>query len=153
EPSGPLVPPVVPLLLDLVTPWQPSVLVIGGPLPALEAAALGEAGCTLETVYSFSAALQRMHLATWNVLVLAPTLQSEGDGVRFVRNFKRADPKLLPPSVADLIPRYAGTPFVIMPVEHSTEYAVFRTRNRWEMADATQTPLAYAILRLRSSTS
>lgn len=106
---------VAPLALDLAFPWNPSVLVIGARLPASDAHTLLEQGCDVQTVYTFREALLRMHVATWNVVVVAPTVASSGDGVRFVRAFKRAPAAMLPPSVAGLVPRYARVPFVIMP--------------------------------------
>jgi hypothetical protein len=65
-------------------------------------------------------------------------------------SFKRALASAMPPSIADLIPRYKDTPFVIMPIANSSEYAVFRTSTHWELADAAVSPISRAILRSRS---
>lgn len=142
--------PVVPIVLDLDMPWKPAVLVVGAALPTFEAVALAERGCAVETAHSFAGGLQRMHVAQWNIVVVAPSVQTEGDGVRFVRSFKNATLQSLPPSIADLIPRYKTIPFVIMPVGGSTEYAVFRTSTQWELADSSITPLSRPILKGRS---
>jgi hypothetical protein len=105
----------------------------------------------VEGAGSFSAGLQTMHFARWDVVVVAPTVQHEGDGVRFVRSFKRTDAALLPAAVANIVPLYQRVPFVISPIPGTGEYAIFETSTKWSIAEAEQTPLTYAILRLKPS--
>jgi hypothetical protein len=136
------------LALDLAIPRDTRLLVIGGPLPAIDFMELTRRSCAIVTVGSIAEGLERLHREAWNAVAVSPTLRAEGDGVRFVRSLKRTT--MLPTELADLVPRYAQISFVLLPLSGTTEFAIFRTASDWHLGDTQRVPLSRAILHAMS---
>jgi hypothetical protein len=127
-PLSPVIPARrIPLKLGLDHHWRPAILVVGGPLPPLDEVRLQRHGCEVEVVHQLGSALARLIGKPWDVVAIHPTIKSEGDGVRFVRSFKGIVPELLPDEVSPIVHQYACTPFVVLPLQGDSEFAVFRT--------------------------
>ncbi|MBI5528158.1 MAG: hypothetical protein HY897_17640, partial [Deltaproteobacteria bacterium] len=130
--------------------WVPSVLVIGGPLPDLDRQRLEKRGCQVEVVPDFVEGLKRMDEGRWDVVVVHPHVQADADGLKFVRQFKHLRPEDLPEEFKSVCSRYKHTPFVILPVPETSQFAIFRTSDDWTLADVNKASIAEAILNART---
>ncbi|MDP1827598.1 MAG: hypothetical protein Q8L48_30280 [Archangium sp.] len=127
--------------------WQPSVLVIGRDLPVHDRKFLEKTGL-VECVATLESGLARMAEARWDVVVVAPDLREETDGLRFVRAFK-CSPSIFGASAPLLALRdqYGRTPFVVRPLEGDSQFAVFESASRWFLGNTWAVPLGEAVLR------
>jgi hypothetical protein len=127
--------------------WKPSVLLVGGELPRRDRAIIERTG-VLERVETIQGGLTRLGGAAWDVVVVAPSIADETDGVRFVRAFKGAT-ALVGASAAlqALRSHYRRTPFVVLPVARDDQFAVFYSASRWFLGNTWAVPLAEAIVR------
>ncbi len=127
-------------------PGTRKVLLIGARLPEKDRAELRRRGCSLEVVPTFEAALERMEHEQYEVVVTAARVSGDADGLRFVRGFKHAASRDFEGAEAMLMTAYARVPFLVLPLEGTTEYALFQTLRRWYLGNAESTPLFEAIL-------
>lgn len=126
--------------------WQPSVLVIGRNLPARDRAVIQQRGI-IECVPALEAGLARMAEARWDVVVVAPDIRAETDGLRFVRAFKcSASIAGASQPLLELRDRYAKTPFLVRPLEGDSQFAIFESASRWFLGNTWAVPLGEAVL-------
>jgi hypothetical protein len=132
------------LALDLAFDDRGRILVVGGPLPAEVHRGLPPR-LAVEQVSSFGAALERMDSHRYKLVIVSPRVREETDGVGFVRAFKA---KVAIDGVASRIrSAYTRVPFLILPLEGDTEFAVFRTSSAWFLCSTARIPLLDAIKR------
>ena len=134
------------LALALAPTRQPTVLCIGGPLPSATETMLLSHGCGIETVGTLADGLREMTKRRYDVVVVRPTHQVDGDGVRFVRSIKSGGPSKSQTPVAFVASAYRQVPFLILPMTGTTEYALFKNSKIWFLADTDEVPIARAIL-------
>lgn len=127
----------------------PSVLVIGAPLPSADGLQLQDQGCLLGLAGTLTHALDHLAQARWDVIVLPPTLGVDGDGLRFVHTFKKRPLDTLPDRLRAVVVRHRAATFVVLPVEGTTEIAVFRGQEEPELRDRGVFAVARVILELR----
>jgi hypothetical protein len=120
--------------------------VIGGALPATAVAGLRKRGCHVDVALDFAAAVRRMRRDRYDVVVTWPHVEGDADGLRFVRAFKQV--AAAPPANTDarLLEQYARVPFLILPLDGTTEFALFASAKRWFLGDTNEVPLHRAIL-------
>jgi hypothetical protein len=149
QPEPALSPPtrIPPVLAALDPSWAPSILVIGGALPARDEHELRRRGCRIHPVGDLASGLDAMSSMRWDAVAVSAGVQSETDGLRFVRSFKCRDPAELPAAVGGLAVRYLKVPFIVLPLPGTTEFAVFRSGFDWRLGDAAANPIASIILR------
>lgn len=148
EPSLALQPPapwqpVATLAFD----WRPSVLVVGRDLTKRDRAIIERSG-VIEFAPTLQGGLTRVGEARWDVVVVAPSIADESDGLRFVRACKCSS-VLVGGSgqLEQLRERYGRTPFLVQPLEGDTQFAIFHSSLRWYLGNTSAVPLAEAILR------
>lgn len=139
-PMPALAPPgrIAALALDLAFDDRGRILLVGGPLPAEVQRGL-PLRLALEQVSTLGDALERMNAQRYKLVVVSARVREETDGVRFVRAFKA---KVAIEGVAKHIRiAYAKVPFLILPLEDDTEFAVFRTSSEWFLFNTDHVPL------------
>jgi hypothetical protein len=135
--------PTVMLAFD----WQPSVLLIGRDLPRRDRAFIEKTGI-VERAATLEAGLTRMDEARWDVVVTAPDIRDETDGLRFVRAFKCSESIVGGSAkLVALRARYSHTLFLVRPLEGDTQFAVFESASRWFLGNTWAVPLGEAVLR------
>jgi len=95
---------------------RPRVLVVGGGLTLEVGEALVASGLQLHRVPDVLSAIRALASRTYEVVLVSPGIEDEGDGVRLVRTVVRREHVLLH--------HQAGTPFVILPLPGTREFAV-----------------------------
>jgi hypothetical protein len=126
--------------------WQPSILVIGRDLPRSDRAFIEKSG-VVECVPGLQQGLSRMAEARWDVVVVAPGLREETDGLRFVRAFKVSESIAgASPQLLELRTRYRRTPFLVQPLDGDSQFAIFESATRWFLGNTWAVPLREAIL-------
>ncbi|MGV3621391.1 MAG: hypothetical protein ACO1OB_11275 [Archangium sp.] len=124
------------------------VLCIGQRLTPRVTKALAMSGCELRTT-TLNDALECLHQHAWRVILIAPTIDVEGDGVRFVRTFKSETRFIgVPAQLAALPSRYVDTPFVVLPLSGDTQFAVFTRPGRWSLGNLEHFDLREVVLTL-----
>ena len=88
-----------------------------------------------------------MDEARWDVVVTAPDVREETDGLRFVRAFKCSASIVGSGKLTALRARYSRTPFLVRPLEGDTQFAVFESASRWFLGNTWAVPLGEAVLR------
>ena len=122
--------------------WQPAILVVGRDLPRGDRARIEKTG-VIERVETLQRGLQRMSDARWDVIVVAPELRDETDGLRFVRAFKVSQAIVgASDQLAALRERYRRTPFLVQPLVGDTQFAIFESASRWFLGNTWAVPLA-----------
>lgn len=134
------------LSLALAPSWTPSVLSIGGSLPLRTQQALLLRGCEVTVAVDLVEGLRMMGGGRFDVVVVRPTVQVEGDGVRFVRSFKSGHRSSFQAPAVFVAKQYEKVAFLILPVDGTSEYAVFKNPKIWFLADAIEVPIERAIL-------
>jgi hypothetical protein len=81
------------------------------------------------------------------VVVVAPGLRQETDGLRFVRAFKCSESIAASAQLLALRERYVRTLFVVRPLEGDSQFAVFESASRWFLGNTWAVPLGEAVLR------
>ena len=145
-PMPALAPPgrIAALALDLAFDDRGRILLVGGPLPADVQRGLPPR-LAVEQVSTLGDALERMDAQRYKLVVVSARVREETDGVRFVRAFKA---KVAIDGVAKhLRAAYARVPFLILPLEGDTEFAVFRTSSEWFLFNTDHVPLLDAMKR------
>lgn len=128
--------------------WKPDVLIIGDALSSWDTHELLARGCELQLTSTLAEGLRAMMDFQFDVVVVQPSVDAEGDGVRFVRAIKaRASGDAH--SAVFLAQRYRDVPFVILPLTGDSEFAVFRSGTSWSLEHARKTSVADAILQSR----
>lgn len=134
--------------LHLDTDGPKRVLSVGRPLDPPTRRALLEAGCELHAVPTVGDALREMLTSFFDVVVVRASVMRNLDGLRFVRELKNRESDAGFIDLRGLRYIYDAVPFVVPPLEGTSEYAVFEARDLWYLADTTVTPLDEAILRV-----
>jgi CheY-like chemotaxis protein len=127
------------------------VLSVGRPLDPTTRKALLGAGCELNEVPTVADALREMLTSLYDVVVVRASVMRNLDGLRFVRELKNRESAAGFIDLRGLRYIYDVVPFVVPPLEGTSEYAVFEARDLWYLADTTQVPLDEAILRVTRS--
>lgn len=127
-----------------------SILCVGAGLPVPDAEALLASGCQLARVGTLVEAIVAMGQSDYDLVAVSPSFDDEADGIQFVRVLKVGDVTQIDESIGGIASRYQQVPFVILPLEGSSEYAVYETSDEWYLGDASELPLARAILALRN---
>lgn len=127
------------------------ILAIGGPLDPGTHSELVMRGCVVDVVTDLGAGLGQLHAARFDVVTVRPTIEVQGDGVRFVRGLKSLTKVFDEGRVGYSAGPYDAVPFIILPLEGSREFAMFRDPQRWYLGDTLEVPLFRAILAARWS--
>ena len=123
------------------------VLLVGRALDVTTRSAITGAGCELVEVGSVSEALREMLSSLFDVVVVQASVMRNLDGLRFVRQLKNQESKSDFLNFREMRYIYDSVPFLVPPLEGTSEYAVFEARDVWYLADTTEVPLGEAILR------
>ena len=145
-PMPALAPPgrIAAVALDLAFDDRGRILFVGGRLPAEVHRGLPPL-LAVEHVWSLGDALERMDAHRYKLIVVSARVREDTDGVRFVRAFKA---KAAIEGVAKhMRAAYAKVPFLILPLEGDTEFAVFRTSSEWFLFDSDHVSLLDAMMR------
>jgi len=122
------------------------VLLIGLGLPGEAMAELVRQGCVLTRARDMREGLRWLRQSAFMVVVVAPGIDEEGDGVRLVSAIKNQQPWTL----GLLGFRYEAVPFVILPLADQREFAVIRAPDDGVLTSTEEVDLARAILRAHS---
>lgn len=127
--------------------WRPSVLTIGVTLAARDRSTIERHGSVVD-VASLAEGMNLLSEAKWDAVLVAPELEVEADGLRFVRAMKLTlVAESLSVRIVSLRARYEKTPFVVAPLPDDSQFAIFRSAREWFLGDVRVTPLGTAVLR------
>jgi hypothetical protein len=136
-----------PAELGVLDHGKKRVLSVGRSLDPQTRAAITGAGCELFEVPSVSEALREMLTSLYDVVVVQASVMRKLDGLRFVRQLKNQESNSDFMNFRGLRHIYDSVPFLVPPLEGTSEYAVFEASDVWYLADTTEVSLGDAILR------
>ena len=111
------------------------------------------AGVRVLRMRDLDGAIQALQGRPFEVVVLEPHLEGDGDGIRLVRAIKFADRQELNDVARQIARDHRKTPFVILPPAGTSEFAIFVTPDKWVLGDAETTSLPRTIIRLAQRAS
>ena len=127
---------------------RPLVLAVG-PVPGAVVRRVEAGGYMLERASDVLTALRAMARVDYTVVLVAPSIEAEADGVRLVRGIVHRESALTWDGGA-LGRRYDEVPFVLLPVAGSTEYAVV-IGQEVVLRDAVEAPIGVTVVGLGRS--
>ena len=84
----------------------------------------------------------------FDFIIVVPSLDEEGDGVRFVRSFKKDVTEDIEKPTQIFKKKYNRTPFLILPLPTTDEYALYIDSENWFLANRKEIPIWKTVLGL-----